>query len=132
MNRLTGIVEHFVHRFVQHIVRHAAELRTRPAVGRAVSEHFGYIAPTRITHAQGAVHKRLEFDIGHRFMDSAYLVDTEFACQYNPLETQVTQVGYVFGRTVIALRGSVQTNRRKIQIEQMQILNDEGIDTYFI
>ena len=78
------------------------------------------------------MHEGLQFDIGHGFMDSAYLVNTEFACQYDPFETQVPQVGYVFGCTVVALRGSVQTDRRKIAIEQVQILNDKGIDTYFI
>ena len=78
------------------------------------------------------MHESLQFDIGHGFMDSAYLVNTEFACQYDPFETQVPQVGYVFGCTVVALRGSVQTDRRKIAIEQVQILNDKGIDTYFI
>lgn len=39
---------------------------------------------------------------------------------------------HMFGCAVIALGGSMQTDRRKVEVEQMQILDDERIDTYLI
>lgn len=78
------------------------------------------------------MHKGFEFDIGYGFMDRTYLVDAEFACQDDPFETHVAQVCHLFGSAVVALRGSMQTDRGKVEVKQVQILNDKGIDTYFI
>ena len=62
-------------------------------------------------------------------MDGTNLVEGEFTCQHDSFETQVTEIRHVFGCPVIALGGSMQTNRWKVEVQQMQILNDECIYT---
>ena len=65
-------------------------------------------------------------------MYRADLVDGEFAGEHDALEAQVPEVRHVFGGTVIALGGSMETDRRQVEIEKMQVLDDEGINTYLI
>jgi hypothetical protein len=78
------------------------------------------------------VDKRLQFYIRHGKMYGSYLFYPQFTRKHHPFETHVAQPLHLPGRAVVALCGSVQTDRRKIAIEQVQILNDKGIDTYFI
>ena len=130
MNRLPFLVEHFVAIGIEQVIGHAAELSTSPSVGTPSGQHFGYIAPPRITDAEGTVDESLQFDIGHRLMNSANLVYTQFARQHDPFEAQIPKPLHLFGRSVIALRRSVQTDRRQVEIEQVQVLNDQRINTY--
>jgi hypothetical protein len=78
------------------------------------------------------MNKNLQLDIRHRLMDGTNLVDGEFAGEYDALETQVPKMRNMFGRTVIALGRSMQTDRRQVEVQEMQILDDERIDTYLI
>ena len=76
--------------------------------------------------------KGLELDIGHRLVNSTYLIDTEFARQDDTFEPQVSQASHLLGRAVVALGRSVKTYRRKVEVQQMEILDDECIDTYVV
>ena len=111
MNRLALFVEHFVLVGIEQVIRHTAELAARTSVGTAVRQHFADVAASRIGYAQRTVYKGFQFDIRHGLMDSAYLVNAQFARQHHALEPQVAQVSYMLRRAVVALRGSVQTNR---------------------
>ena len=130
MNRLSVVVEHFVAFGIEQVIGHAAELRTSTSVGTPSGQHFRYIAASRIADTEGTVDERFQFDIRHRLMDSAYLADTQFTRQHDAFETHVAKPFHLFRRPIVTLRGSVQTNRREIQIEQVQVLNDERVHTY--
>ena len=125
-------VEYLVHRFIQHVVGHAAELSTGAAVGAASGQHLGYIASSGVGDAQGAVDESLQFDIGHRLVDGAYLLDGEFAGQHGTPETHVAQPGYLLRGAVVALRGGMEPDRWQRKIQQVEVLDDQGIHTYLI
>ena len=78
------------------------------------------------------MHKCLKFDVRHGFVYRTDLVDREFAGKHSAFETQVPEMSHMVRCAVVALRGSVQTNRRQVEIQEMQILDDQRIDTYLI
>ena len=112
MNRHSSLIDHLVHVRIQQVIRHAAVLRTRSAVGTSSGEHFADVAPPRIADAQRSVYERFELNIRYGFVDSAYLVNTQFASQHNASKTHITQFSYMFRRAIVALRGSMQRDRR--------------------
>ena len=78
------------------------------AVGGAVEAVLGGVAEAAVADAEGAVDEDLELDVGHRFVDGAYLVDGELAGQHDAAETEVAQPRHLLGSAVVGLGAGVE------------------------
>ena len=128
--RFAVLVGYLVLLLVQEVIRHPAVLRTSPSVGTPPGKDFGDITTSGIGDTECAVNERLQFDVRHRLVDGAYLVYTQLTRQNDPFEAHVTQLRHLPGRTVVALGGGVQTDRRKVIIQETEVLDDERVHSY--
>ena len=64
--------------------------------------------------------------------DGLNLLYRKFAREDGTTKTKPLKFYHLLGRTVVALGGCVQTDRRKRLIEQLQVLNNKCIHPRFI
>ena len=102
---------HFAAIAINKGVGQATALRTLATVGTAAVEGSAQVALSAIAHAQCAMHKYLEGNIGVRG-DVANLLERQLACQYHLREAGIGKELHLLRRAVVTLCAGVQGDRR--------------------
>ena len=72
---------------IDEVELQSAELRALPPVGTAMETILRSITLSGVTHAERAMHKRLEFHPRHLPMNLSHLGERQFAGEHHPLES---------------------------------------------
>ena len=110
-------------------VRQAAGLRAVAAVGAASGVRVADVALAREGDAQRTVDEVLDDDVaGQRVAHRRDLVQSELAREHELRETGIGEEARLRGRADVALRRRVQLDRRQVELQQSQVLDDQRVD----
>ena len=115
-------------------VRQAARLCTQTAVARALTDHGGQVALTRVAHAQRTVHEHLGLDTG-LLGDEFDLLAGAFPAEHYARKADVARLLCCVERVNGHLRGGVQREIRRVCVDeprQPQILHDKRVRACFV
>ena len=115
-------------------VRQAARLCTQTAVARALTDHGGQVALTRVAHAQRTVHEHLGLDTG-LLGDEFDLLAGAFPAEHHARKADVARLLCCVERVNGHLRGGVQREIRRVCVDeprQPQILHDKRVRACFV
>ena len=113
---------------VEEVVGQTAGLGTSATVGAAVADKLTQIAPPAVADTQGAVDEKLQRH-GGLLPDFTDLLEAQFTTEDDLTKSQTFKLLHLLNGEVVALRAGMERNGRQVEVEELHVLHDEGIDT---